>query len=106
MTPRRSRVRSKYRHWATKLDEIDMGRRNFRGEIRTLSDACEADYLVFVDCCRCEARKQMHPYTLLVKHARLAKARLGAELAGFRCKACRSSVSVTITCTYRRPGEM
>ena len=36
----------------------------------------------------------------------LAKVRLGEELAGFRCSACRCSVSVTITCTYRRPGEM
>jgi hypothetical protein len=106
VTPRRSRVRSKYRHWATKFDDIDMGRRNFDGQVRTLSDACEAGYLVFVECGQCAGRKQMHPYKLLAKHKRLAKAPLGVELAGFRCGACRCSVSVTITCTYRRPGEM
>jgi len=83
-----------------------MGRRNFHGKVATLADSVEADYLVFVKCDRCETSKQMHPYNLTSKFARLTNAKLDTLLPGFFCKTCRSPVSVTITCTYRHPGEM
>ncbi len=96
------RWKSRYRHWATKLDlDTDMGRRNFHGEVKTLADAVEADYLVLVECQNCSRRKQMHPYKIL----KLGNAILGTPLAGFKCTTCRCSVSVVITCTYRRSGE-
>jgi hypothetical protein len=39
--PRRGKTR--YRHWATKLDaDFGMGRRNFHGTVNTLADAVEA----------------------------------------------------------------
>ena len=48
----------------------------------------------------------MHPYKLLADHDALLHATLGTLMPGFFCKTCRSSVSATITCTYRHPGEM
>ena len=50
----------------------------------------------------------MHPYNLISGKSgnRLMNARLDTELSGFFCKTCQSSVSVTVTCTYRHPGEM
>ena len=81
-----------------------MGRHNFHGQVVTLADACEADYLVIVRCDRCETRKQMHPYRLIGAHRRLTDAKLDTMLPGFFCKTCRSPVSVTITCTYQHPG--
>ncbi len=83
-----------------------MGRRNFRGPVITLADSCEANYLVIVICGRCETRRQMHPYKLLAGHDALLHAKLGTFMPGFFCKTCRRSVSATITCTYRHPGEM
>jgi len=83
-----------------------MGRRNFHGKVVTLADSVEADYLVYVTCDRCETRRQMHPYNFISKHKRLTKASLDTSLPGFFCKTCRSKVSATITCTYRRSGEM
>ena len=83
-----------------------MGRRNFHGKIATLADSVEADYLVMVKCHRCETDRQMHPYNLISKYKQLAKAPLDQLLPGFFCKTCRSPVSATITCTYRRSGEM
>ena len=83
-----------------------MGRRNFHGKVTTLADSVEADYLVFVKCDRCETGKQMHPYNLISKYKQLTKAPLDKLLPGFFCRACRDPVSVTITCTYRHPGEM
>jgi hypothetical protein len=83
-----------------------MGRRNFHGRVETLADAVEADYLVIVKCDRCAQSKQMHPYKLTSRHKQLVTARLDQLLPGFFCKTCRSPASVTITCTYRRSGEM
>lgn len=85
-----------------------MLRRNFSGKPATLADCVEADYLVVVTCKRCETGRQLHPYNLVSgkNGNRLMSARLDTELSGFFCKTCRSSVSVTVTCTYRHPGEM
>lgn len=78
----------------------------YRGSIRTLVDSCEADYLVLVTCQRCDAQKQMHPFTLLSNHRALTNARLGEPLSGFFCRSCRHKVQAVITCAYRRSGEM
>jgi len=83
-----------------------MGRRNFHGKVETLADSVEANYLVIVKCDQCETGRQMHPYNLISKYKRLTKAPLDTLLPGFFCKTCRSPVSVTISCTYRRSGEM
>ena len=101
---RRRPVQSRYRHWATNLT-FAMKRRNFTGKVVTLADAVEADYLVFVECNRCRTRKQMHPYTILSKKHALASAPLDTPVAGFKCNRCRTSVWVTIHCTYRHPGD-
>ncbi|HEY1709221.1 MAG TPA: hypothetical protein VGG10_13210 [Rhizomicrobium sp.] len=78
--------------------------RKFQGEAKTLVDCCDAEYLVVVRCERCDVRRQMHPYSLLATRAQLASAALDTPLPGFFCKTCQSKVSVTITCTYSRPG--
>lgn len=83
-----------------------MGRRRFHGTVRTLADACEADYIVVVMCERCEVRKRMHPYKLLEKQRRLASAKLDTLLPGFYCTMCRHKVSVKITCTHQYLGEL
>jgi hypothetical protein len=83
-----------------------MLRRNPRGPVATLADACEADYLVTLKCERCETRRQMHPYNLIRDHERLTTAPLNVSLSGFFCKTCRASVSVTITCTHKHPGVL
>lgn len=83
-----------------------MGRRRFYGTVRTLADACEADYIVVVMCERCEVRKRMHPYKLLGKHPRLGAAKLDTLLPGFYCTMCRSKVQVKITCTHQYQGEL
>jgi len=83
-----------------------MGRRNFHGQVETLGDSCQADYLVMVICDRCQTQKQMHPYKLIAAKKLLTTAPLGSRLPGFFCKTCRRSTSVTITCTHRRSGEM
>jgi hypothetical protein len=102
----RRRIRSRYNHWATKLPADDMGRRNFNGQVQTIGDSCEADYLVIVACQRCNADSQMHPYTLISAKKDLIDAKLGVVLPGFRCRRCRNSVYAVVTCTYRYPGEM
>jgi hypothetical protein len=81
-----------------------MGRKNFHGPVRTLADCCEADYVVIVRCERCDTRRQMHPFRLISRSKRILDAPLDKPLPGFRCTTCRSSVSVTITCTYSHPG--
>jgi hypothetical protein len=78
--------------------------RRFEGEVRTLVDACDANYLVIVKCLRCDVRRQTHPYSLLSANRRLTSAALDTTLPGFYCKTCQSKVSVTIACTYSRPG--
>jgi len=83
-----------------------MGRRNFHGQVLTLGDSCQADYLVMVVCDRCHAQKQMHPYKLIAANKSLTNAALGVPLPGFFCKSCRRSARATVTCTYRRSGEM
>src|SRR5580704_15571610 len=83
---------------------LEMRKRRFDGPVVTLADACEADYLVIVTCGHCGRGRQMHPYGLLGAHRRLTNAPLNASLPGFLCKFCRNSVSVTITCTFTRPG--
>lgn len=83
-----------------------MGRRNFHGQVETIGDSCQADYLVIVACGQCGTQKQMHPYKLIAAKKALTTAMLGRSLPGFFCKLCRRSTSVTITCTYRRSGEM
>jgi hypothetical protein len=82
-----------------------MGRRNYRGTVITLADACAADYLVQVTCERCKARKQMHPWLLIRRREALKPAMLETPLPGFRCTACRRSVRAIVSCTYRRPGD-
>jgi hypothetical protein len=83
-----------------------MGRRNFHGQVVTLGDACEADYLVTVRCERCDTRRPMHPYNIICRHEVLKLAALDTMLPGFFCKTCRSRVSVVVSCTYKRSGEL
>ena len=83
-----------------------MGRRSFRGQVVTLADACEADYLVIVECQNCGARRQMHPFRLISRHQELMYSALGASLQGFFCKACGRGANVTISCTHTHPGVM
>lgn len=81
-----------------------MKRKNFQGRVETLADSCEADYLVILICGRCETKRQMHPYRLISANRKLTGAKLKQPLKGFFCKTCKSSVSVTIYCTYNHPG--
>lgn len=83
-----------------------MGRRGFHGQVVTLADACEADYLVVVKCQGCGAHRQMHPFRLISRHKALMHSELGAPLSGFFCKACGRKANVTISCTHRHPGSM
>jgi hypothetical protein len=82
-----------------------MWRRNFHGTVNTLADAVEADYLVLVVCQECLRRRQMHPYKLTSKYAKLHHAKFDVVLPGFYCSGCRQKVSVKIICTHRRSGE-
>jgi hypothetical protein len=83
-----------------------MGRRSFHGQVVTLADACEGDYLVIVKCQSCGSRRQMHPFRLISRHKPLVRAALDTPLAGFFCKACSRSANVTISCTHTHPGAM
>jgi hypothetical protein len=53
-----------------------MGRRGFHGQVVTLADACEADYLVIVRCQSCGARKQTQPFKLISRHQPLVESAL------------------------------
>lgn len=83
-----------------------MGKRSFRGAVETLTDANEAGYYVFVKCERCETKKEFHPHKLLSRHKRLINAPLDRLLDKFYCRTCKSHVSATITCNYRRTGDL
>jgi hypothetical protein len=98
--------KTRYRHWASNLDlENLMGRRNFHGTVKTLADAVEADYLIFVVCEMCSRRRQMHPYKITSKYSQFLAATFGPVFDGFHCNGCKQNVSVTFVCTHRRPGE-
>jgi hypothetical protein len=83
-----------------------MGRRSFHGQVVTLADACEADYLVIVKCQSCGARRQMHPFKLISRRKPLMHSVLDTSLPGFFCKACGRDATVTISCTHTHPGSM
>lgn len=83
-----------------------MGRRSFHGRVVTLADACEADYLVIVECQNCGARRQMHPFKLISRRTPLMHSALDTVLPGFFCKACGCDATVTISCTHMHPGSM
>jgi hypothetical protein len=83
-----------------------MGRRSFHGQVVTLADACEADYLVIVKCQSCGAHRQMHPFKLISRHRSLMRAVLDTSLPGFFCNTCGRSANVTISCTHAHPGIM
>lgn len=82
-----------------------MLRRKITHPVRTLADACEADYLVSVRCETCGSKKQMHPWRLISRHEELARAPLGRPLVGFRCTSCRRRTRVVVSCTLTHPGE-
>jgi hypothetical protein len=83
-----------------------MGRRSFQGQVVTLADACEADYLIIVKCQSCGARWQMHHFKLISRHRELMHTALGTFFSGLFCKACGRDANVTISCTHTHPGSM
>ena len=75
-----------------------MGRNKFRDLIITVEDAFQAHAVLQVKCTRCGHYTNKYAWTIFNARPKdLENMKLGQPLPGFRCRACRRSVSAVLT---------